>query len=47
MILVQKESVDYMREVYRENKHNPSFANFNIQDNADGLKKIFYEKVSN
>lgn len=47
MILVQKESIDYMREVYRENKHNPSFANFNIQDNADGLKKIFYEKVSN
>lgn len=47
MILVQKESIDYMREVYRENKHNPSFSNFNIEENANGLKKIFYDKVSN
>jgi ribulose kinase len=48
MTLVQKESIDYMREVYRENKYNPSnFANFNIEENANALKKIFYEKVSN
>lgn len=47
MELVQKESINYIREVQRDNKHNPSFIDFNVQDNSDGLKKMFYKKVSN
>ena len=45
--LVQNESLKYFQETRRNHKHDPKFVNFNVEENANKLKIIFFEKVSN
>lgn len=47
MTLVQNESLKYFQETRTNNKYNPKFINFNVEENANKLKIIFFEKVSN
>ncbi len=41
--LVQKSSVEYMREEYRFHKHDPSF--IGIDKGANMLKQLFFNKL--
>lgn len=44
--LVQIECKKYVYKFYRENKHNPNMINFNIEQQAETLKKLFFNKIN-
>lgn len=44
--LVQIECKKYAYEFYRENKHNPNMINFNIEQQAEMLRRLFFNKIN-